>query len=54
VVCPIASLKHRERRGDAPAKRATEPYSLSTTRERNVDGVDAAAFECHGTCGKEQ
>jgi len=39
------TVQHRERRSAAPARRATETYFCSTSRERNAAGVDAAAFE---------
>ncbi|MBU4194211.1 MAG: hypothetical protein KKF66_04345, partial [Actinobacteria bacterium] len=45
------TVKHRERRSAAPARRATETYSCSTSRERNAAGVDAAALECQRIYG---
>ena len=45
------TVKHRERRCAAPARRATESYFCSTSRERNAAGVDAAAFECQRIYG---
>ncbi|MBU4194215.1 MAG: phosphoribosylanthranilate isomerase [Actinobacteria bacterium] len=47
----IDTVKHRERRSAAPARRATETYFSSTSRERNAAGVDAAAFECQRIYG---
>jgi len=47
----IDTVKHRERRSAAPARRATETYSCSTSEERNVAGVDAAALECQRIYG---
>ncbi|MBU4173936.1 MAG: hypothetical protein KKB90_00785 [Actinobacteria bacterium] len=46
----ISTVTHRERRCAAPARRVTETYFCSTSRERNAAGVDAAAFECHCIC----
>ena len=45
------TVKHRESRSATPARRATETYFCSTSRERNAAGVDAAAFECQRTYG---
>ncbi|MBU4385364.1 MAG: nicotinamide-nucleotide amidohydrolase family protein [Actinobacteria bacterium] len=42
----INTVSYRERRGAAHARRATEAYSCSTSRERNAAGADASTFEC--------
>src|SRR5450759_2943196 len=47
----MSTASHRERRGAAHARRATEPYSGSTAKERNAAGVDASALECRRICG---
>ena len=47
----IDTVTYRERRSAAPARRATEAYSFSPLRERNVAGVDAAALECQRIYG---
>jgi len=36
-------------RAPRPERRATESYSVSTAKERNVAGVDAGSLECHCT-----
>ncbi len=51
VPSSIDTVKHRERRSAAPARRATETYLSSTSRERNAAGVDTAAFECQRIYG---
>jgi len=40
---------------EAPLRQGARPslYSLSTPREWNDAGVDAAALECQGICGTE-
>jgi len=42
----INTVKHRERRCAAPARRATEAYFQVRRKERNAAGADAAAVEC--------
>ncbi|MBU4178990.1 MAG: hypothetical protein KJ625_03495 [Actinobacteria bacterium] len=41
VLRSVDTVPHRER-GAAPARRATESYSWSTSRERNAAGVDGS------------